>query len=169
MNSPRIYDLPSSTERIAAWTEQLCLIPGLSGYEDPVREYISDQFPDAGIQRHVDAPGNLILTVPGADPAAPKVMIFAHIDQMGLIVRRVDDDGYLRVERVGGVPERVLPGLNMIVINDRGQSIPCVVGTKAHHATPPEEKGQVLGVDKLFFDRDPNSITVFSVMLNPIS
>ena len=35
----------------------------------------------------------------------------------------------------------------MIVINDRGQSIPCVVGTKAHHATPPEEKGQVLGVD----------------------
>ena len=152
MNAPRIYDLPNSTERIAAWTEQLCLIPGLSGYEDPVREFIADQFADARIQRHVDAPGNLILTVPGSDPAAPKVMVFAHIDQMGLIVRRVDDDGYLRVERVGGVPERVLPGLNMVVLNDRGQAIPCVVGTKAHHATPPEEKGQVLGVDRLFFD-----------------
>lgn len=152
MTTECISELPDSIQRIAAWTEQLCLIPGLSGYEDPVREYISAQFPDQRIQRHVDAPGNLILTVPGTDPAAPKVMIFAHIDQMGLIVRRVDDDGYLRVERVGGVPERVLPGLNMIVINDRGESLPCVVGSKAHHATPPEEKGQVLGVDKLFFD-----------------
>ena len=152
MCSKLVTDLPESTERIAAWTEQLCLIPGLSGYEDPVREYISDQFPDPRIQHHVDAPGNLILTLPGTDPAAPKVMIFAHLDQMGLIVRRIDDDGYLRVERVGGVPERVLPGLNMIVLNDRGQAVPCVVGSKAHHATPQEEKGKVLGVDKLYFD-----------------
>lgn len=152
MNFQQISELPGSSERIAAWTEQLCLIPGLSGYEDPVREYISSQFPDPRIQRHVDAPGNLILTVPGTDPAAPKVMIFAHIDQIGLIVRRIDDDGFLRVERVGGVPERILPGLNMIVINDQGKAVPCVVGSKAHHATPPEEKGVVLGVDKLYFD-----------------
>lgn len=152
MNTQSIFDLDDIHQRIAAWTEQLCLIPGLSGYEDPVREYISGQLPDARIQRHVDAPGNLILTVPGSELAAPKVMIFAHIDQMGLIVRRVDDDGFLRVERVGGVPERVLPGLNMVVLNDKGESIPCVVGSKAHHATPPEEKGLVLGIDKLYFD-----------------
>lgn len=142
----------NAIERITTWTEQLCLIPGLSGHEDPVREYISSQFSDPRVHHHVDAPGNLTLTVAGTDPAAPSVMIFAHIDQMGLIVRRVDSEGFLQVERVGGVPERVLPGLNMIVINDRGESVPCVVGTKAHHATTPEEKGQVLGVDKLYFD-----------------
>ncbi|TDM09750.1 MAG: peptidase M42 [Ideonella sp. MAG2] len=142
----------ASLDRIAAWTEQLCLIPGLSGYEDPVREAIAAHFTDPRVQHHVDAPGNLILTVPGTDPAAPKVMVFAHIDQMGLMVRRVEDDGYLRVERVGGVPERVLPGLNMVVLNERGEALPCVVGTKAHHATPPEEKSHVVAVDKLYFD-----------------
>jgi putative aminopeptidase FrvX len=147
-----IQALPSRVERISNWTRQLCLIPGLSGYEDPVREYVSSQFTDACIERHVDAPGNLILTVPGTDPAAPRVMVFAHIDQMGLIVRRIESDGYLRVERVGGVPERVLPGLNMIVMNKFGKPVPCVVGSKAHHATPPEEKGLVLSVDKLYFD-----------------
>lgn len=164
MTSKLISDLPDSHARIAAWTQALCLIPGLSGYEDPVREYITDQFPDKRIQSHVDVPGNLILTVPGTDPNAPKVMIFAHSDQMGLIVRRIDDNGYLRVERVGGVPERVLPGLNMIVMNNQGEAIPCVVGTKAHHATPPEEKGLVLGVDKLYFDLGVDSAEEVSAL-----
>lgn len=139
-------------EIIEAHTRALCLIPGLSGYEDPVREAISAQFTDARVLHHTDAMGNLTLSVPGQDPAAPAVMVFAHIDQMGLIVRRVDADGYLRVERVGGVPERVLPGTPMVVMNERGQPVPCVVGGKAHHATSAEEKGQVLGVDKLYFD-----------------
>jgi putative aminopeptidase FrvX len=146
------HALPTRVERISAWTRQLCMIPGISGYEDPVREYVSSQFKDARIQPHVDVLGNLILTVPGTDPVAPCVMVFAHTDQMGLIVRRIESDGYLRVERVGGMPERVLPGLNMVVMNKFGNAIPCVVGSKAHHATPPEEKGVVLGVDKLYFD-----------------
>lgn len=148
--------LPSASESrlqpLAAHTEALCLIPGLSGYEDPVRDYIARQFKDPRLLEHTDAMGNLSLTVPGLDPQAPAVMVFAHIDQMGLIVRRVDANGYLRVERVGGVPERVLPGTPMVVMNERGQAVPCVVGGKAHHATPQEEKGVVLGVDKLYFD-----------------
>lgn len=153
-----IYALDDRIARIANWTERLCLIPGLSGYEDPVREYVSSQLTDARIESHVDAPGNLMLTVPGTDPAAPKVMVFAHIDQLGLVVRRIENDGYLRVERLGGVPERVLPGLNMVVINKYGKPIPCVVGSKSHHATPPEEKGLVLGCDKLYFDLGVDSI-----------
>lgn len=137
---------------IEADTRALCLIPGLSGYEDPVRECIAARFTDPRVEHHVDAMGNLSLSVAGLDPLAPAVMVFAHIDQMGLIVRRVESDGFLRVERVGGVPERVLPGTNMVVMNERGQAVPCVVGSKAHHATPPEEKGLVLGVERLYFD-----------------
>ena len=152
MEARSIGSLGSRAERIAAWTRQLCLIPGLSGYEDPVREYVEAELDDPRLERRVDAPGNLTLTVPGTDPGAPRVMVFAHLDQMGLMVRRIEPDGYLRVERVGGVPERVLPGLAMVVVNRSGQAIPCVVGAKAHHATPPEEKSQVLGYEKLFFD-----------------
>ncbi len=79
-------------------------------------------------------------------------MIFAHLDQLGLVVRRIDPDGFLQVERLGGVPERVLPGLEMVVVNRHGEAVPCVVGIKAHHATPVEEKGAVSGTDRLRLD-----------------
>ena len=145
---------PSSDrmDRIAAWTERLCGIPGLSGYEDPVRASVETTMAEPGVEQHVDALGNLTLTVEGSDPHAARVMVFAHLDQLGLVVRRIDPDGFLQVERLGGVPERVLPGLEMVVMNRHGQTVPCVVGIKAHHATPPEEKGLVMGTDRLRLD-----------------
>lgn len=139
-------------DRIAAWTEALCGIPGLSGYEDPVRAYVEATLSGPAIGQHVDALGNLSLTVAGTDPLAPRIMVFAHTDQMGLIVRRIDNDGFLLVERLGGVPDRVLPGLEMVVTNRDGRAIPCVVGVKAHHATPQEEKAQVQPYDRLRLD-----------------
>jgi putative aminopeptidase FrvX len=84
-------------------------------------------------------------------------MVFAHTDQLGLVVRRIEASGFVRVERLGGVPERVLPGLRMVIMNKDGKQIPCVVGIKAHHATPQDEKSQVLGYDKLFLDLGVNS------------
>jgi putative aminopeptidase len=142
----------SKLERIARWTEKLCLIPGLSGYEDPVSAFIQSELDDPRIEHHVDTLGNLTLTVKGTDPAAPRVMVFAHTDQLGLVVRRIEADGYLRVERLGGVPDRVLPGLRMVVTNRRGEAVPCIVGIKSHHATPQEEKTQVISIDKLYLD-----------------
>jgi putative aminopeptidase FrvX len=138
--------------RIEAWTRELCLIPGLSGYEDPVSDHVAAAFAGTRAERHVDALGNLTLTVPGTDPEAPKVMVFAHTDQMGLMVRKIEPDGFLRVERLGGVPERILPALNMVVINRRGEAVPAVVGLKAHHATPPEEKYKVVPYDQIYLD-----------------
>lgn len=138
--------------RIEAWTRDLCLIPGLSGFEDPVADYISAALPDTRIERHVDTMGNLTLTVRGSDAEAPSVMVFAHTDQLGLMVRRIEADGFVRVERLGGVPERVLPGLKMVIMNRQGKQIPCVIAVKAHHATPQDEKSQVLGYEKLFLD-----------------
>ncbi len=139
-------------DRLAAWTERLCGIPGLSGAEDPVSAAIADALRPLAPDQHVDALGNLTVTVPGADPAAPRIMAFAHTDQLGLVVRRIEPDGFLRVERLGGVPERVLPGLEIVVTNGSGEAVPGVVAVKAHHATPPEEKALVLPADRLRLD-----------------
>ncbi len=140
------------SSRIEAWTRDLCLIPGLSGYEDPVSDYISAAFAGTRAERHVDAFGNLTLTATGSDPGAPKVMVFAHTDQMGLVVRRIDADGFVRIERLGGVPDRVLPALQVVVTNRRGEAVPALVGIKAHHATPPDEKSKVVPYDQLYLD-----------------
>ena len=79
-------------------------------------------------------------------------MVFAHTDQMGLVVRRIDADGFVRIERLGGVPDRVLPALQVVVTNRRGEAVPALVGIKAHHATPPDEKSKVVPYDQLYLD-----------------
>jgi putative aminopeptidase FrvX len=137
------------SSRIEAWTRELCLIPGLSGYEDPVSDYIATAFAGTRAERHIDALGNLTLTVLGTDSAAPRVMVFAHTDRMGLVVRRIEADGFVRVERLGGVPDRVLPALQVVVTNQGGAAVPAVVGIKAHHATPPDEKRRVVPYEQL--------------------
>ena len=68
-----------------------------------------------------DRLGNLICTIPG-DPALPSVMIFTHMDQLGFIVRKVEDSGLIRLERLGGVPERALAAQAVVLCTRQGRS-----------------------------------------------
>ena len=131
---------------IAADLKELMLIPGLSGHEDRVREAIAAKMPMAC---RTDRMGNLIATVEGQGPS---VMLFTHMDQLGFIVRKIDDDGLIRVHRMGGVPERALPSQAVVLSTGDGRDIPGVLANKSHHATQPEEKYQVLKAAELFID-----------------
>ena len=119
--------------RIEADLAALVAVPGASGHEARVACAIAERLP---IPSRRDRLGNLIASRPGD---GPRVMLFAHMDQLGLIVRAVDADGALRVHRLGGVPERVLPGLAMTVCGRHGD-LPAVVAVTSHHATPPEAR-----------------------------
>lgn len=128
----------------------LMCIPGLSGHEERVRRAIRDRLP-SGVERRTDRLGNLIATFPG-DAAAPSVMIFAHMDQLGFVVRKIDADGGIRVERLGGVPERALASQPVLAMVGEGRDVPGVIANKAHHATAPEEKYTVVRVADLRID-----------------
>jgi putative aminopeptidase FrvX len=103
-----------------------------------------------GLDSHIDRLGNLISTVEG-DPALPAVMVFAHMDQLGFVVRKVEADGLIRLERVGGVPERALPAQAVLLCTRRGD-LPAVIGNKSHHATAAEEKFRVVPYPELAVD-----------------
>jgi putative aminopeptidase FrvX len=79
------------------------------------------------------------------------VMVFAHMDQMGLIVRKVVGEGRIRFERLGGVPERALPAQAVVLATQLGD-LPGVISNKSHHATPPEERYEVVPYKGLFID-----------------
>ncbi len=130
---------------------QLMLTPGLSGYEGRVRSRIRAALQGIGAAR-TDRAGNLILTLLGADPSAPSVMLFTHMDQLGLIVRRIEAGGMLRVERLGGVPERALAGQAVLCCVGEGRDRLGVIAHKSHHATPQDEKYRVVPVADLFID-----------------
>lgn len=130
---------------------ELMLIPGLAGYEGRVRRYLADALNRLGLAPHSDRLGNLIATMPGrAD--APTVMLFAHMDQVGFVVRKIEETGLIRIERLGGVPERALASQEVLICVGEGRDLAGVIANKSHHATPPEEKYRVLPYQELYVD-----------------
>lgn len=128
----------------------LMLIPGLSGHEDRVRHAIRNRLPD-GVDARSDRLGNLIVSFAG-DAEAPSVMVFTHMDQLGFIVRKIDEDGLIRVERMGGVPERALAAQQVLLCVGEGRDVPGLIANKSHHATTPDEKYQVVRAPDLVID-----------------
>lgn len=90
-----------------ALIQKLTLIPGPSGYEANIRQAIRQEIePDAvknGWQIQVDALGNLIVSTPPPKSGGSKLMLVAHMDEIGLIVTHVDDNGFARFTTIGGV------------------------------------------------------------------
>jgi putative aminopeptidase FrvX len=129
---------------------ELMLIPGLSGYESRVAAAISAHLQTLGLTPRFDRLGNLSVTLPG-DAALPSVMIFTHMDQLGFVVRKIEADGLIRLERLGGVPERALAAQAVVLCTPQGD-LPGVIANKSHHATTPDEKYRVLPYAELYVD-----------------
>ncbi len=138
-------------DRLRGLTRDMMLIPGLAGYEGRVRRYLAKQLDDLGLAWRTDRLGNLIATIAG-DAGAPSVMLFAHMDQLGLIVRKIEANGLVRVERLGGVPEKALAAQSVLFSIGEGRDVPGVIANKSHHATRPDEKYTVLPYADLYID-----------------
>ncbi|NRG18294.1 M42 family metallopeptidase [Rhizobiales bacterium] len=143
-------------DRLRSNLSDLMMIPGLSGHEDRVRRWIAERLRVDGIGCRSDRIGNLIASFEG-DTALPSVMVFAHMDQLGFIVRKVEENGLIRVERLGGVPERALASQAVLLCGRNGCDVPGVLYNKSHHATSPEEKYTVLKAADLRIDTGHSS------------
>jgi len=137
--------------RLRSLLFDLMLIPGLSGHEDRVRRRLARELDALGLPTRTDVMGNLVATATG-EPGRPSVMLFAHMDQLGFIVRKIESSGLARVERLGGVPERALASQPVLFCVDGGRDRPGVIGNKSHHATSPEEKYRVVPYAEIFVD-----------------
>jgi len=110
--------------------KELVFTPGVSGWEDPIREKIAGKVSKYGKTR-VDALGNLLLTLGKGDKHA---VFVAHMDEIGLVVRHIEDNGYIRVRVVGGLDERVLAGRVVDIYPEgRSEPVPGVIGLKPPH------------------------------------
>lgn len=137
--------------RLRADLIDLMLTPGLSGHEERVAALIRARLAAEGIVSRVDRMGNVIATFEG-DPEAPSVMLFTHMDQLGFFVRRIEPDGLVRVERMGGVSERAMAAQAVTLCVGEGRDVPGIIMNKAHHATTPEEKYKVLTAPQITID-----------------
>jgi putative aminopeptidase FrvX len=125
---------------------------GPSGYEKEVAYCFKTEIEKTADAVFIDKPGNVIAQYNGSDPESPVVMLFAHMDQLGFIVRKIEPDGYIQIERLGGIPEKVLPGLRVCIRTTNGNYVDGVIGVKSHHAASSEEKYKVDEIRSLFID-----------------
>ena len=139
-----------TTAQLRADLRILMGIPGLSGHEERVAAWLRGQLNALGLPNRTDRLGNLIVTIAG-DPAKPSVMIFTHMDQLGFFVRKIESDGLIRVERMGGVSERAMAAQEVTLCGAKGD-IAGIIMNKAHHATTPDEKYKVLTAPEIRID-----------------
>ena len=90
--------------------KELCALPGVSGNEGAVREYISARVAPYARELTTDSMGNLLVQVEGKRRAPKRLMLAAHMDEVGIIITDITDDGYLKFDFVGGVDRRVVIG-----------------------------------------------------------
>ncbi len=131
--------------------KDMCHISGLSGHEEGMIAYMKGEMSRYLSDIRVDRLGNVIGHKPGSDPVGPKVMLFAHMDEVGFMVRKIEPDGWIRLTRVGGIPEKSLPAQRLVLRGSNGDVFG-VIGPKSHHLTPPEDKYKVVEINDLYVD-----------------
>lgn len=127
----------------------LCQLDGVSGDEGAVRDFIRGQAAPYATWLRTDPLGNLIVFKKGARPSGNKVMLCAHMDEVGIIVTKITEEGMLRFDFVGGVDRRVALGKPVVIGKKR---VPGVIGLKAIHLVSREEEKKVPKTDTLYVD-----------------
>lgn len=124
---------------------------GVSGFEDEIRGIVVDELRETADQLSIDKWGNVIAVKKGTSNNM-KVMWVAHMDEIGFLVRAIDDKGYVYLSPVGGWSDHVVPAQRLRIRLDDGSYIYGVVGMKPPHLMTPEEQKQVIPLSKLFVD-----------------
>ncbi|MCD6518475.1 MAG: hypothetical protein J7M05_00925 [Anaerolineae bacterium] len=126
--------------------EELTALDGVSGFEQEVVRYLQKAFAELADQVEVDAMGNLYAIRRGA-LEGPRLMISAHSDEIGGIVKSIDPEGFLRFDTLGGVLPAMLVGRRVRIRGHLG-----VIGVKSGHLQRPSERERVLPSDELYID-----------------
>ena len=110
--------------------KELCALNGVSGNEGAVRDHIAARVKPYAETVETDAMGNLLVFVKGQREPKRKIMLAAHMDEVGIIVTGITEEGYLEFDFAGGVDRRVVIG-KRVSVGDK--AIPGVIALKAVH------------------------------------
>jgi putative aminopeptidase FrvX len=121
---------------------------GISGYEGNVREIIKQEIKSYVDEVRVDNFGNLIAVKKGKSPA---VMLAAHMDEIGLMTKYIDDDGFIRFAKVGGWFDQTLVNQRVLLHTKKG-TVAGVIGSKPVHVMEDEEKKKTIEAKDMFID-----------------
>jgi endoglucanase len=130
--------------------EKLSNACGVTGREDQVRNIMVQLMTPYADEIQVDKLENVIAIKKGK-ANSPKIMLAAHMDEVGLMVKTITKDGFLQFTKMGGIDDRILPAQKVIVYTKKGQ-FPGIIGSKPPHIQKEEERKKIITYDDLFID-----------------
>lgn len=132
--------------------KQLLETPSATGTEIAVAELVRERLAGTADEIQTDVMGSVHARLSGTG-VAPSLMLSAHMDEIGLMVTYISDEGFLSVSSVGGVDAAILPGMRVDVhASNSMEPLRGVVGRKPIHLIEPDERKNVTPIDKLVID-----------------
>ena len=128
--------------------KELCNAHGISGFEDDVRSIMGREFRKSCDSVHMDSFGNVIAK---KGKKGRRIMLAAHIDEIGFIVKHINEKGFISFVKIGGIDDRLLIN-QRVVIKSRKGNVSGVIGSKPPHLQKDEERKKVIKHDELFID-----------------
>jgi len=137
-------------EELKQLLKKLVEANGPSGHEENVRNIIKEELANYVDEVKVDNLGNLICTKKGAKDT-PKAMVLAHTDEIGMLVRYIEKEGFIRFSYLGGFFDQMVLGQRVLIHTEKGD-IKGVIGSVPPHLLPEEERKKPINRDKMFID-----------------
>lgn len=131
--------------------KQLVETPSPTGFEEPAAALVRERLAGVADEVATDTMGSVRAVLEGRDAGAPSLMLAAHMDEIGLMVTYISDEGFLSVASLGGVDAAILPGMRVDVHTASG-TLRGIVGRKPIHLIEPDERKNVTPIDKLVID-----------------
>jgi len=130
--------------------EKLSNTCGVTGRENKVRDLMVEMLKPYVDETQIDRMENIIAVKKGK-PKAPKIMLAAHMDEVGLMVKTITKEGFIQFSKMGGIDDRILPAQKVVVFTKEA-ALPGIVGSKPPHIQKEEERKKILAFDDLFID-----------------
>lgn len=126
----------------------ICETPGTSGFEQRIRELVIQEVSPLADDVQIDAMGNVVAIKKGK--ADKRVMVAAHMDEIGFIVTHIDDDGFIRFHTLGGFDPKTLTAQRVIIHGK--EDVIGVMGCKPIHLMKAEERSKAMPIEEYFID-----------------
>ena len=130
--------------------EKLSNACGITGRENEVKDLMIQLLKPHADEIQEDKMGNVIAIKKG-NAKAPKIMLAAHMDEVGLMVKTITKDGFLQFSKMGGIDDRILPAQKVAVYTKKG-IYSGIIGSKPPHIQKEEERKKIITYDDLFID-----------------
>ncbi|MHA2182146.1 MAG: M42 family metallopeptidase [Promethearchaeota archaeon] len=140
-------------EIIKEYQKKLSFLIGVSGSEEDVSKFILKEIEENGLadKAWIDSIGNVLAIKEGKDPTR-KILLDAHIDEIGFMVSHIEKEGFLRFVLIGGWDTRILLGQSVILKSNSGEIFHGIIGSKPPHLTNIEERKKQVQVSDMYID-----------------